>query len=380
MKAFKITIIHLLLLGLVASWTNGEKSNNSEISPLKEAFADKFLIGTALNVPQITGQNPETMDVVREHFNAIVAENCMKSSRIQPEKAQFNFSLSDQFVKFGEKNDMSITGHTLIWHSQAPDWFFKDDEGNNVSRKVLIQRMEDHIKTVVGRYKGRVAGWDVVNEAILDDGSYRKSKFYEIIGKEYIKLAFQFAREADPDAELYYNDYSMAGKGKRKGVVRMVKNLQDQGVKIDGIGMQGHVGLEYPSIKEFEKSIKAFSDLGVKVMVTEMDISVLPMPDPSDGAEISANYEYDKELNPYTEGLPDSINTNFEKRYLDFFKLFLKHQDVISRVTMWGVNDGNSWKNNWPVRGRTDYPLLFDRSNNPKPVVDKIIQEAGKQK
>lgn len=380
MKTFKISILNLLLLGLLSSWTTGEKTRTSESPTLKEAFAGKFLIGTALNVPQITGQNPETMDVVKKQFNAIVAENCMKSSRIQPKKAQFNFSLSDQFVKFGEKNDMSITGHTLIWHSQAPDWFFKDSEGNDVSREVLIQRMEDHIKTVVGRYKGRIDGWDVVNEAVLDDGSYRKSKFYKIIGKEYIKLAFQFAHEADPDAELYYNDYSMAGEGKRKGVVKMVKNLQNQGVKIDGIGMQGHVGLEYPSIEEFEKSIKAFSDLGVKVMITEMDISVLPMPDPSDGAEVSANYEYDKELNPYTEGLPDSVNTEFEKRYLDFFKLFLKHQDVISRVTTWGVNDGNSWKNNWPVRGRTDYPLLFDRQNNPKPVVEKIIKKAKEQK
>ncbi|MFO7999799.1 MAG: endo-1,4-beta-xylanase [Marinilabilia sp.] len=259
-------------------------------------------------------------------------------------------------------------------------WFFKDSKGDEVSREVLIQRMEDHIKTVVGRYKGRIDGWDVVNEAILDDGTYRKSKFYEIIGKEYIKLAFQFAHEADPETELYYNDYSMAGKGKREGVVKMVKDLQNQGVKIDGIGMQGHVGRKYPTIKEFEKSIKAFSDLGVKVMITEMDLSVLPMPDPSDGAEISANYEYDKELNPYTEGLPDSVNTKFEKRYLDFFKLFLKHQDVISRVTTWGVNDGNSWKNNWPVRGRTDYPLLFDRKNDPKPVVQKIIKEAQKQK
>jgi endo-1,4-beta-xylanase len=217
---------------------------------------------------------------------------------------------------------------------------------------------------------------NVVNEAIVDDGSFRKSKFYEIIGEDFIKLAFQFAHEADPDAELYYNDYSMAVPGKRNGVVKMVQKLQEQGVKIDAIGMQGHIGLDYPEVQEFENSIKAYSDLGVKVMVTELDLSVLPMPDWGAGAEISKDYEYQKELNPYTEGLPDSVNVLFEKRYLDFFNLFLKHQDVISRVTLWGVNDNNSWKNNWPVRGRTDYPLLFDRNNEPKPVVDKIIQEA----
>lgn len=343
---------------------------------LKEAFKQKFYIGTALNARQVMGHDSATMEVVKKHFNSIVAENCMKSGMIQREEGRFNFELADQFVKFGEENDMFIIGHTLIWHSQAPRWFFTDEEGNEVSREILIERMKNHISTVVGCYKGRVHGWDVVNEAILDDGSYRKSKFYEIIGEDFIKLAFQFAHEADPDAELYYNDYSMAVPGKRNGVVKMVQKLQEQGVKIDAIGMQGHIGLDYPEVQEFENSIKAYSDLGVKVMVTELDLSVLPMPDWGAGAEISTDYEYQKELNPYTEGLPDSVNVLFEKRYLDFFNLFLKHQDAISRVTLWGVNDNNSWKNNWPVRGRTDYPLLFDRNNETKPVVDKIIQEA----
>ena len=343
---------------------------------LQEAFKPYFHIGTALNFRQVMGHDTATMEVVKKHFNSIVAENCMKSGMIQREEGDFNFELADQFVKFGEENDMFIIGHTLIWHSQAPRWFFTDEDGNDVSREVLIERMKNHIYTVVGRYKGRVHGWDVVNEAIVDDGSFRKSKFYEIIGEDFIKLAFQFAHEADPDAELYYNDYSMAVPGKRNGVVKMVQKLQEQGVKIDAIGMQGHIGLDYPEVQEFENSIKAYSDLGVKVMVTELDLSVLPMPDWGAGAEISKDYEYQKELNPYTEGLPDSVNVLFEKRYLDFFNLFLKHQDVISRVTLWGVNDNNSWKNNWPVRGRTDYPLLFDRNNEPKPVVDKIIQEA----
>ncbi|MBN2814284.1 MAG: endo-1,4-beta-xylanase [Bacteroidales bacterium] len=345
---------------------------------LKDALKGKFYIGTALNTAQITEKDTASCGVIREHFNAIVAENCMKSGPIQPKEGAFDFKLADQFVAFGEKNNKHITGHALIWHSQAPRWFFKDTLGNDVSREVLIERMKKHIYTVVGRYKGKVKGWDVVNEAIEDDGSYRKSKFYQILGEDFIKLAFQFAHEADPDAELYYNDYSMALEGRRNGVVAMVRKLQEAGLRIDAIGMQCHVGLDYPDLVEFEKSIQAFAALGVKVMITEMDLSVLPMPDYKVGADVNARFEYQKTLNPYAEGLPDSVNTAFENRYLDFFKLFLKHQDVITRVTLWGVNDANSWKNNWPVRGRTDYPLLFDRKNQPKPVVQKIIEAANK--
>lgn len=345
---------------------------------LKNAFTGKFYIGTALNEFQISGKDTAGLRVVKEQFSAIVPENCMKSGRIQPKEGVFNFTFPDQFVEFGEKNNLFMTGHCLIWHSQAPRWFFTDSLGNDVSREVLIARMKKHISTVVGRYKGKLKGWDVVNEAIESDGSFRKSKFYQIIGEDFIKLAFQFAREADPDAELYYNDYGMADPGRRAGVVAMVKKLKSEGVKIDGIGMQGHVGLDQPEISEFEKSLEAFATLGVKVMITEMDISVLPSPRPNLGADVATNFEYKQKLNPYTEGLPDSVNTAFEQRYLDFFKLFLKHKDVISRVTLWGVSDRNSWKNNWPVWGRTDYPLLFDRNYQAKPVVQKIIEEAAR--
>ncbi|RKD92379.1 endo-1,4-beta-xylanase [Mangrovibacterium diazotrophicum] len=341
---------------------------------LKDAFAGKFYIGAALDSAQIVGEDTAAIRVVKEQFNAIVAENCMKSEKIQPQEGVFDFHLPDQFVDFGEQNGLFVTGHTLIWHSQAPAWFFVDSLGNDVSREVMIERMKTHIQTVVGRYKGRIKGWDVVNEAILDDGSYRQSKFFEIIGEDYIRLAFEFAHQADPDAELYYNDYSMANAGKREGVVAMVKKLQEQGVRIDGIGMQAHIGLGHPDIAEFEKSIEAFGALGVHVMITELDLTLLPFPDQNVGAEVSASFEYQQQMDPYKEGLPDEMNTKFENRYLDFFKLFLKHQDVISRVTQWGVNDTQSWRNYWPIDGRTDYPLLFDRENNPKPVVAKIIE------
>lgn len=372
-----------LLVGVVALSTlvgASCKPAEKQQPTLKDAFANKFYIGTAMNAEQIMGTDTATVEVIKANFNAIVPENCMKSALIQPEEGVFDFELPDKFVEFGQQNNMFVTGHCLVWHSQVPNWLFVDSLGNDVSPEVLTERMKTHIFTVMGRYKGKIKGWDVVNEAVEDNGSYRNSKFFQILGEDFIKLAFQFAHEADPDAELYYNDYSMAIPSKRDGVVAMVKKLQEQGVKIDGIGMQGHVSIDGPSIEEFEKSIEAFAALGVKVMITELDMSVLKMPDPSVGAEVSASFEYKQELNPYVNGLPDSINTIYEQRYLDFFKLFLKHQDKITRVTLWGVNDANSWKNDWPIFGRTDYCLLFDRQNQAKPVVAKIIEEALKQK
>ncbi|QCR22370.1 endo-1,4-beta-xylanase [Pontibacter sp. SGAir0037] len=369
------SVIAIVCMVVVAGACRVTKTEAEEAT-LKSAFEGKFYIGTALNTGQITGSDVASIQVVKEHFNAIVAENCMKSGMIQPRQGQFNFELADQFVAFGEQHHMFINGHTLIWHSQAPRWFFTDSLGNQVSREVLVQRMKDHIYTVVGRYKGRVHTWDVVNEAILDDGSWRKSKFYEIIGEDFVKLAFQFAHEADPAAKLMYNDYSMSLPGKRKGVVAMVRKLQEQGVQIDGIGMQGHLGLDFPTTEEFEKSLLAFAGLGVKVSITELDISVLPSPWGNVGADVSASFEYQQKMNPYTKGLPDSVSTAFNERYLSFFNLFVKHQDKIERVTLWGVSDAQSWKNDWPVRGRTDYPLLFDRENKPKAVVNAIMKAA----
>ncbi len=372
MKFLIFAVCTFMAMGCYAQTNTIDQPRDVEHHALKEIFEGKFYIGTAMNRRQINGENPEAVDLIKTHFNSIVAENVMKSGNIQPREGEFNFELPDKLVEFGEKHDMQIIGHTLIWHSQAPRWFFTDEQGNDVSPEILKQRMETHIKTVVGRYKGRIHGWDVVNEAILDDGSYRESKFFKILGEEFIHLAFQFAHEADPEADLHYNDYSMSNPRKRGGVVKMVKDLQENGLKIDAIGMQGHVGMEYPSLDEFEKSITAFADLGMKVMITELDLSVLPSPGSDAGAEISATEAYQEALIPYTKGLPEEVIAAFTKRYLDLFKLFLKHEDKITRVTTWGVSDRHSWKNNWPVRGRTDYPLLFDRDYQPKPIVEAL--------
>ena len=369
-KRFNPLLAGVLLLTLLLM---GCSAPQQEQAPsLKDAYKDMFLIGTALNANHNFGHDTLGIKLIQDHFNSIVAENCMKSMHLQPTEGVFFFDEADKFIAFGEANNMHIVGHTLIWHSQAPDWLFTDENGEDVSREVMIERMRSHIHTVVGRYKGRVDGWDVVNEAVLDDGSWRNTKFYEIIGEEYIKLAFQFAHEADPDAELYYNDYAMSQEGKRNSVVEMVKKLQEEGIKIDGIGMQGHMGMDYPDISEFEKSIEAFAALGVKVMITEMDITLLPFP-AGETAEVSLTAEYQEKMNPYAEGLPEEVEAAFNKRYSDFFGLFLKHQDKISRVTLWGLTDNDTWRNDWPIPGRTDYPLLFDRNYVPKAVVQQLI-------
>ena len=370
-KTQKATIFSILTLLFVAL----TGCANHKVT-LKDALKDKFLIGVAMNEAQITEADSSSVAIIKNHFNSITAENCMKSEELQPVEGEFNFKLADQFVKFGEENNMYIIGHTLVWHSQAPKWFFTDATGKDVTREVLIERMKNHIFKVVGRYKGKVKGWDVVNEAFEDDGSWRNSKFYQIIGEDYIRLAFQFAHEADPDADLYYNDYSMSHEGRRNTVVKMVKDLKSQGVRIDGVGLQGHMDLVFPDLDEFEKSMLAFAETGVKLMITELDVTVLPRPGIDVGAEISASFEYQQKLNPYAEGLPDSVSIALNNRYNDIFKLFLKHSDILERVTLWGVYDGQSWRNNWPVRGRTDYPLIFDRNFQPKPVVKFIVEEA----
>lgn len=346
---------------------------------LKDALKDYFYIGAAINTFQVDGEDPQAIAVVEKHFNSVVAENCMKMESVQPEEGVFDFADADAFVAFGKKNNMKIIGHTLVWHSQAPKWLFVDDEGNDVSRDVLIERLKTHIFTVVERYKGRVHGWDVVNEAILDDGSWRPSKLYQIIGPEFVQMAFEFAHQADPNAELYYNDYNVSTPAKRDGIYNMVKDLIDNGARVDAVGLQGHLSMDTPTVEAKEEAILKMASLGVQTMITELDITVLPWPSRRLSAEVSLNYELLPEYNPYPEALPDSVNQALNDRYVDFFRMFMKHHDKIDRVTLWGVDDGQSWRNGWPIRGRTDYPLLFDRAYQPKEAVTRIIEMAQKK-
>lgn len=374
----KITHVILTLFAsmLVVSCGNGKQATITEEPALKDVFGDKFLVGVAVNVRQSSEVDTASVKIIKKHFNSIVAEDCMKSANIHPEEDRYNFEQADQFVKFGQENNMAIIGHCLIWHSQLAPWFCVDQKGNNVSAEVLKQRMKDHITTIVTRYKGKIKGWDVVNEAIEEDGSYRKTKFYEILGEEYIPLAFQYAHEADPDAELYYNDYGMNVPGRRDAVVKLVNSLKAKGLRIDAVGMQGHMGMDYPTIEDFEASMLAFAGTGVKVMITEWDMSALPTVKRS--ANISDTVTFRKAMNPYPEALPDSVSAVWNARMKAFFNLFLKHADIVERVTAWGVSDGDSWKNNFPVRGRKEYPLLFDRNYEMKPFLKELINENKK--
>lgn len=368
MQIKTISAITLLLAGVSLHTTAQET--------LGAATKGKFLFGVAVNMQQINGVKPAEADLIRKEFTAIVPENCMKPGLIHPQENQFNWEDADKTVAFAEKNHLVVTGHCLMWHSQIGRWFFVNDSGKDVSPEVLKERMRQHIHAVVGRYKGRIKGWDVVNEAFEDNGSYRNSKFYRILGKDFIKYAFQFAHEADPDAELYYNDYSMENPTKCDAVVKMVKELKAAGCRIDAVGSQSHMHMDTPTLEATETTLKKLKAAGVKILITEWDISILPSP--YSGADVSTRFQYTKEKDPYREAVPDSVQQKWNKRVLDMFGLFLKYSDVINRVTVWGLTDAGSWLNNFPIPGRKDYPLLFDRNNQPKSVVSEMIKMAVK--
>jgi endo-1,4-beta-xylanase len=351
---------------------------------LKDAFKKYFRIGAALNPGHFTESDAVGTALVKQHFNTITPENDMKWERIHPRPdagpAGYNFENADKYVAFGEKNGMFIIGHCLVWHSQVPRWVFQDAAGKTLDRAALLQRMREHILTVVGRYKGRVNGWDVVNEALNEDGTLRQSQWLSIIGEDYIARAFEYAREADPKAELYYNDYNLAYEAKRNGAVELVKKLKQQGIKVTAIGTQSHDKMDRPTIQQIEDSLNAFKALGVKVVVTEFDVDVLPAVTRQPTADISAKAETTPNSNPYVAGLPDDMQKALAKRYAEIFAVFLKHKDLITRVTFWGVTDRYSWLNNFPAAGRTNYPLLFDREGKPKPAFDAVMQEARSAK
>ena len=338
---------------------------------LCEAFEDKFLVGAAVNQWQVNTTDEKLANLIKTEFNCLVAENCMKGEVVSPEEGVWDFKLADEFVDLCEKNKQACYGHCLVWHAQAPKWIFSDKNGNPVDKETLVERMKNHIRTVVGRYKGRVKSWDVVNEAIEDDGSFRQSPYYNIIGEEFCEIAFKTAQEVDPDCELYYNDYSMDKPAKRDAVIALVKSLREKGCRVDGVGMQSHVAFDTP-LDEYEKTIEALAAANCKVMITELDLSVLPWPNGNQGAEISNNFEYAKEMDPYKDGLPEEKDQEVTDFYIKLFNIYLRHADAIERVNFWGVSDGDSWKNDWPIKGRTDYPLAFDRNLQPKKYVEAI--------
>ena len=366
-----ILILSLAVFGFgceQAESTGDAEQAAGQDNTLAKVFQEDFFIGTALSANHITEKNERAVQLVEEQFNAITAENIMKWMHIHPQPDSFNFTLPDQFVALGQRNDMHIVGHTLVWHSQTAPWVNEIKDSTD-----MAAALEHHINTIVGHFKGKVHGWDVVNEALNEDGSLRETVFLKTMGASYLKKSFDLAAAADPEAELYYNDYNLCQPAKRAGCIEMIKQLQAAGTKIDGVGLQGHFSMNGPSLEQIEKSIEEYSALGLKVMFTEVDITVLPAPWEVQGADVNQSADGTDKMNPYAGDLPDSVAIAHAQRYADIFRIFLKHADKISRVTFWGVDDGHSWKNNWPIRGRTDYTLVFDRMQEPKMAFDSIV-------
>jgi len=350
-------------------------ANAQQPTTLKDAYRGIFHVGAAINEQQIAGTDALGTGIVAAQFDSISPENVLKWERVHPSLDTYNFELADKYVAFGEKNHMFIVGHNLVWHSQVPNWVFQDDQGKPLTREALLQRMHDHIFKVVGRYKGRIQSWDVVNEALNEDGTLRKSKWQQIIGDDFIEKAFEYAHQADPQAELTYNDYSLENEAKLKGALALVARLKAHGVAITTVGIQGHDSLAHPTVEEEDAAITAFAKLGVKVAISELDIDVLSRDPKLFSADVSLKVKQDPKLNPYANGLPDDVQQELARRYADLFAVFLKHRAEMSRVTFWGVTDRDSWLNNWPVPGRTSYPLLFDRNGKPKPAFEAVIEQ-----
>ncbi|MDH7599821.1 MAG: endo-1,4-beta-xylanase [Sedimentisphaerales bacterium] len=351
-------------------------ATSGDYPALKDVFKDDFYIGVALSGDQILGRQPQAMAIVERHFNSITPENILKWEAVHPEPQRYDFEAADQYVTLGERLGMKIIGHTLVWHVQTPDWVFKDDSGRDLDRQALLERMRQHIFTVMGRYRGRIHGWDVVNEAVDADGRLRPTRWLQIIGEDYVAKAFEFARQADPAAELYYNDYDLERPAKREGVIRLIKQLQSMGIRVDGIGTQGHWFLDQPGLDQIEESILDLAGLAPRIMVTELDVGVLPYY-PLDSPVVdlrSFDAATQKRYNPYPDGLPDYVQQALADRYYQIFRLLCRHRDKLDRVTFWAVDDGRSWRNYWPIRGRTEYPMLFDRQCRPKPAFWAVVR------
>lgn len=323
-------------------------NNGKEIPSLHKLYQDYFHIGAAVNPMMLKSQQ----EIIKEHFSSITAENEMKFEALHPEEDRFTFENADKILSFAKENGKSVRGHTLVWHNQTSDWIFTDTNGKLVNRKTLLKRMEKHITTVMERYKGQIYSWDVVNEAVTDSGPtiLRDSKWLSIIGDDFIDKAFEFAHQADPDAALFYNDYNESHPEKRDKIYKLVQGLVDRGVPIHGIGMQAHWNLTGPSYDEIREAIEKYASLGLKIQITEMDVSV---------------FNFEDKRTHFTEPT-EEMKAQQAERYQGFFKLFREYADVITSVTFWGATDEYTWLNNFPVQGRKNWPFVFDENHLPK--------------
>jgi endo-1,4-beta-xylanase len=354
-QLLKLVLLLICILPLYAVAQVPEKG-------LKDYYQNYFPIGVAVSPWAI--KNPKEAALILRQFNSLTPENAMKMGPIHPEENRYNWRDADSIVAFAQAHGLRVRGHNLCWHEQTPAWLFKDTGGNRVSKEVLLKRLKDHIYTVVKRYKGKLYAWDVVNEAIADDDTQflRNSPWYQICGDEFISKAFQYAHEADPNAVLFYNDYNTERPEKRERVYRLLKQLVDAGVPVNGVGLQAHWSLDEPTQRDLIETIKRFSSLGLKVQITELDISIYP---------------WEKERRAKRAGEADVYTADIESKQCDqyarVFKVFRDYKSVISGVTFWNISDRYSWLDNYPVAGRKNYPLLFDQQLHPKKAYFKVI-------
>ncbi|RLQ90090.1 endo-1,4-beta-xylanase [Planomicrobium sp. Y74] len=367
-----LTLALLLPAGLNSSASAEDSLKALDVDSIAERYADSFDIGAAVEPFQLEGESGE---VLKHHYNSIVAENVMKPISIQPEEGKFNFEEADKIVEFAKENNMEVRFHTLIWHSQVPEWFFLDENGKPMvdetdakqrekNKKIVLKRVEKHVKEIVKRYKHDVDSWDVVNETIDDGGGLRQSQWYQLTGTDYIKVAFETARRfADKDAKLYINDYNTEVEPKRTDLYNLVKDLLADGVPIDGVGHQGHIQIGWPSLQETEDSINMFASLGLDNQITELDISLYGWPP--------------RPAYPTYDDIPEERFQAQAERYDALFELYEKLDDKISSVTFWGIADNHTWLNDRAEQYNdgvgVDAPFVFGLDYEVKPAYWAIM-------
>ena len=344
----------------------------AETPALKDLAPKSLRIGAAINQRQSDGQDPTATAIAMRQFDTISPENLLKWEKVHPQPDRFDFEPADRYLDFGTKSGMFVVGHCLLWHQQTPAWVFAGEGGKSVDRETLLARLKSHIDTVVGRYKGRVGGWDVVNEALDEDGTLRKTPWLTAIGEDYLAKAFEYAHAADPAAELYYNDYNLWKPAKRDAAIRLVQGLRAKGLRVDAIGEQGHWGIDDPPLPAIDEALSAMHAAGIRPLVTELDMDVLPRDPDMWGADLSKKASIKAKTNVYPDALPPEVQQRLARRYAEVFSLFLKHE--VGRVTFWGVTDANTWLNDFPIPGRVNYPLLFDRQGREKPAFQAVVE------
>ena len=329
---------------------------------LKDYYKNYFPIGVAVS-PQALGNKDEAALILAQ-FNSLTPENAMKMGPIHPEENRYYWKDADSIVNFAMEHHLKIRGHNLCWHEQTPRWLFKDENGNLVSKEILLKRLKDHITTVVNRYKGKIYAWDVVNEAIADDSTQflRNSLWYQVCGEDFIAKAFEYAHEADPNAVLFYNDYNTERPEKRERVYRLLKKLFYAKVPINGVWLQAHWSIYEPGAKDLVETIRKFSSLGLKVQITELDMSIYP---------------WEKNRRPMKPGESDAYTPELAKKqedkYAEVFKIFREYKNVITGITFWNISDKHTWLDTYPVAGRKNYPLLFDQNLQPKKAYWSVV-------